>query len=161
MPQCEFFNPLSSVKDRLALAIIEDAEKSGKLKPGDAVVEVWDDDRPPDNTGPNSGDGYAVPPGGLHDAEGEFLPALVERSLHSRVGGFDIGSAGACVDLLDGRHNCTYIPPRSGLFALTVRLLTPMGLIGEYFDNPFLQDRPIINRVDQVIKVVGIVNGAS
>ena len=40
MPQCEFFNPLSSVKDRLALAIIEDAEKSGKLKPGDTVVEA-------------------------------------------------------------------------------------------------------------------------
>ncbi len=27
--KCEFFNPLSSVKDRLALAIIEDAEKKG------------------------------------------------------------------------------------------------------------------------------------
>ena len=40
MTQCEFFNPLSSVKDRLALAIIEEAEKSGKLKPGDTVVEA-------------------------------------------------------------------------------------------------------------------------
>jgi cysteine synthase A len=38
--KCEYFNPLSSVKDRLALAIIEDAEKSGKLKPGDTVVEA-------------------------------------------------------------------------------------------------------------------------
>lgn len=38
--KCEFFNPLSSVKDRLALAVIEDAEKSGKLKPGDTVVEA-------------------------------------------------------------------------------------------------------------------------
>merc|ERR1719267_159767 len=38
--KCEFFNPLSSVKDRLALAIIEEAEKSGKLKPGDTVVEA-------------------------------------------------------------------------------------------------------------------------
>jgi hypothetical protein len=37
--KCEAFNPLSSVKDRLAIAIIEDAEKSGKLKPGDTVVE--------------------------------------------------------------------------------------------------------------------------
>ena len=36
----EYFNPLSSVKDRLALAIIEDAEKSGKLKPGDTVLEA-------------------------------------------------------------------------------------------------------------------------
>ena len=38
--KCEFFNPLASVKDRLAIAIIEDAEKSGKLKPGDTVVEA-------------------------------------------------------------------------------------------------------------------------
>jgi len=38
--KCEFFNPLSSVKDRLALAIIEDAEKRGELKPGDTVVEA-------------------------------------------------------------------------------------------------------------------------
>ena len=38
--KCEFFNPLSSVKDRLALAIIEDAEKRGDLKPGDTVVEA-------------------------------------------------------------------------------------------------------------------------
>ncbi len=38
--KCEFFNPLSSVKDRLAIAIIEDAEKSGALKPGQTVVEA-------------------------------------------------------------------------------------------------------------------------
>mmetsp|Transcript_10410 Transcript_10410/g.22177 ORF Transcript_10410/g.22177 Transcript_10410/m.22177 type:complete len:381 (+) Transcript_10410:103-1245(+) len=38
--KCEFFNPLSSVKDRLALAIIENAEKNGTLKPGQTVVEA-------------------------------------------------------------------------------------------------------------------------
>ena len=38
--KCEFANPLSSVKDRLAVAIIEDAEKKGLLKPGDTVVEA-------------------------------------------------------------------------------------------------------------------------
>ena len=38
--KCEFFNPGSSVKDRLAIAIIEDAEKSGALKPGQTVVEA-------------------------------------------------------------------------------------------------------------------------
>ena len=38
--KCEFFNPLSSVKDRLAIAIIEDAEKSGALQPGQTVVEA-------------------------------------------------------------------------------------------------------------------------
>ena len=38
--KCEFFNPLSSVKDRLAIAIIEDAEQRGVLKPGQTVVEA-------------------------------------------------------------------------------------------------------------------------
>jgi cysteine synthase len=38
--KCEFFNPLSSVKDRLAFAIIDDAEKSGTLQPGQTVVEA-------------------------------------------------------------------------------------------------------------------------
>ena len=38
--KCEAFNPLASVKDRLALAIINDAEKSGKLKPGQTVIEA-------------------------------------------------------------------------------------------------------------------------
>src|SRR6187431_1801098 len=38
--KCEFFNPASSVKDRLAIAIIEDAERSGALKPGQTVIEA-------------------------------------------------------------------------------------------------------------------------
>jgi len=36
----EAFNPMGSVKDRLALGIIEDAEKSGALKPGQTVIEA-------------------------------------------------------------------------------------------------------------------------
>ena len=38
--KCEFFNPAASVKNRLAIAIIEDAEQSGALKPGQTVVEA-------------------------------------------------------------------------------------------------------------------------
>src|SRR5712671_5956299 len=38
--KCEFFNPLGSVKDRLAIGIIEDAERRGELKPGQTVVEA-------------------------------------------------------------------------------------------------------------------------
>ena len=38
--KCEFFNPAGSVKDRLAIGIIEDAERSGALKPGQTVVEA-------------------------------------------------------------------------------------------------------------------------
>ena len=36
----EAFNPLGSVKDRLALGVIEDAERSGKLRPGQTVIEA-------------------------------------------------------------------------------------------------------------------------
>ena len=36
----EAFNPLGSVKDRLAMGVIEAAEKSGELKPGQTVVEA-------------------------------------------------------------------------------------------------------------------------
>ena len=35
----EYLNPAGSVKDRIALAMIEDAEKSGKLKPGATIIE--------------------------------------------------------------------------------------------------------------------------
>src|SRR5882757_895571 len=36
----EAFNPLGSVKDRLALGVIEAAEQSGELKPGQTVIEA-------------------------------------------------------------------------------------------------------------------------
>lgn len=47
----EFFNPGYSIKDRIALRIIEDAERSGKLRPGGTVVEL---------TSGNTGTGLAV-----------------------------------------------------------------------------------------------------
>jgi cysteine synthase A len=36
----ESFNPLSSVKDRIAISMVEDAERSGELKPGATIVEA-------------------------------------------------------------------------------------------------------------------------
>ncbi len=35
----EFFNPIASVKDRIAISMVEDLEASGKLKPGGTIVE--------------------------------------------------------------------------------------------------------------------------
>src|SRR6187455_3537555 len=37
--KCEFFNPLGSVKDRIGMAMIEDAEKSGVLKKDTVIIE--------------------------------------------------------------------------------------------------------------------------
>jgi len=45
--KCEFLNPGGSIKDRMALKMIEAAEKSGKLKPGGTIV-----DQSTGNTGP-------------------------------------------------------------------------------------------------------------
>ena len=45
--KCEFLNPGGSIKDRMALGMIEEAEKSGKLKPGGTIV-----DQSTGNTGP-------------------------------------------------------------------------------------------------------------
>lgn len=39
LAKLEYFNPAGSVKDRVAAAMIEDAEKSGKLKPGAILIE--------------------------------------------------------------------------------------------------------------------------
>ena len=45
--KCEFMNPGGSIKDRMALCMIEEAEKSGRLKPGGTIV-----DQSTGNTGP-------------------------------------------------------------------------------------------------------------
>ena len=37
--KCEFFNSGGSVKDRIGIRMIEEAEKDGILKPGDTVIE--------------------------------------------------------------------------------------------------------------------------
>lgn len=37
--KCEFFNAGGSVKDRIGLRMVEDAERAGILKPGDVLIE--------------------------------------------------------------------------------------------------------------------------
>lgn len=49
--KCEFMNPTGSIKDRMALYIIEQAEKTGQLRPGGVIVE---------NTSGNTGLGLAM-----------------------------------------------------------------------------------------------------
>ncbi len=51
LAKCEFMNPAGSIKDRMALHIIEQAERDGVLKPGGTIVE---------NTSGNTGMGIAM-----------------------------------------------------------------------------------------------------
>lgn len=37
--KCEFFNAGGSIKDRVSLRVVEDAERKGLLKPGDTIIE--------------------------------------------------------------------------------------------------------------------------
>lgn len=39
MAKCEFFNAGGSVKDRIGRRMVEDAEKTGRIKPGDVLIE--------------------------------------------------------------------------------------------------------------------------
>ena len=39
LAKLEYFNPSGSVKDRAALSMILDAEKNGKIKPGDTIID--------------------------------------------------------------------------------------------------------------------------
>lgn len=49
--KCEFLNPGGSVKDRIAVKMVEEAEKAGQIKPGDTLIEA---------TSGNAGIGFAL-----------------------------------------------------------------------------------------------------
>ena len=68
----EAFNPLGSVKDRLALGVIEAAERSGELKPGQTVIEA---------TSGNTGIGLAM----VCAAKGYPLVVIMAETVQRRA----------------------------------------------------------------------------
>src|SRR6266566_1194505 len=60
----EFLNPGGSIKDRIAITMIEDAEREGKLKPGGTIVEP---------TSGNTGTGLAIVTGGTVTGTARYL----------------------------------------------------------------------------------------
>ena len=72
--KCEFFNAGGSVKDRISLRMIEDAEREGTLKPGDTIIET---------TSGNTGGLLPPSPGPRWGWEGQCPPLAAFRVILS------------------------------------------------------------------------------
>ena len=97
--KAEFFNPAGSVKDRLAISIIEEAERRGELKPGQTVVEA---------TSGNTGIGLAM----VCAAKGYPLVVTMADSFSDRA---------PPPDALSWRQGGPHAARRQGLSACTKR----------------------------------------
>ena len=60
--KCEFFNAGGSVKDRISLRMIEDAERAGTLKPGDTIIEPTSGNTGGSRDGPGGSPGLSGRP---------------------------------------------------------------------------------------------------
>jgi cysteine synthase A len=103
--KCEFLNPGGSIKDRMALSMIEAAEHSGKLKPGGTIV-----DQSTGNTGPalafvGAVKGYKVQlflPAQLSSSYNPADRIRIARLFGCKVTPIDLNEHMANIDDLDG-----------------------------------------------------------
>lgn len=113
----EFFNPGGSVKDRIALAMIEDAEKSGRLKPGATIIEP---------TSGNTGVGLAL----VAAVKGYKLILTMPETMSIERRNL-VKAYGAKVELTNGRDGMTGAIKA----AEELREATPGAVILQQFEN--------------------------
>jgi len=114
----EMFNPLSSVKDRISISMIDDAEKRGEIKPGATIVEA---------TSGNTGIGLAF----VAAAKG-YKCILVMPDTMSIERRKLLQALGAQVVLTPGPAGLPFAQKKAADIAAS----TPGGWLSKQFDNP-------------------------
>lgn len=132
LAKVEFFNPGGSVKDRIALAMIDEAERSGALKPGGTIIEP---------TSGNTGVGLAM----VAAARG-YKAIIVMPETMSDERKKLVKAYGARLELVSGAEGI------KGAIALAQKLNKeiPNSFIPQQFENPA---NPAIHRETTAIEV--------
>lgn len=118
LAKVEFFNPGGSVKDRIALAMIEAAERDGKLKPGETIIEP---------TSGNTGVGLAL----VSAVKGYKLILTMPETMSIERRNL-VKAYGAQVKLTSGKDGM----PGAIKAAEELRDSIPGSVILEQFENP-------------------------
>lgn len=132
----EFFNPGGSVKDRICRAMIEDAEKRGKLKPGDTIVEP---------TSGNTGIGLAM----IGAAKG-YKVVLTMPETMSRERIYILETYGAKVILTPGAEGMT-----GAINAAEEIIKKDGGFMPQQFNNPANPDAHRKTTAVEILEALG------